>query len=112
MRFGLTFQSHKQPFQQTILEHFTPLQSTLTVEHSAAVLGGGGQGFAGGVELVAVVADADLELDGLPRVLQHGGRMEHGGQAELPPALVFLPKQPFQLSFKTRPTVTENNSNS
>lgn len=94
----------------TTVEHFTPHQSTLTIKNSAAVLGGRRQGFAGGVKLVAVVADAHLELDGLPRVLQHGGGMEHSSQAELPSALVFLPKQP-SLYFKTRPTITQNNSN-
>lgn len=82
-------------------------QSTLTVEHGAAVLGGGCQGFAGAVELVAVVADADLELDGLARVLQHRGRVKHSSQAELPSALVFLPKQPSQLDFKMGSTIIE-----
>lgn len=62
----------------------------LTIEHSAAVLSGGGQRLAGGVQLVAVVADAELELHRLPWVLDHGGAVEYGAQAELPPPLVLL----------------------
>lgn len=47
--------------------------SGLTIKDRPAVLGGGGQGQAGRVELVAVVPDADLELNGIVDVLQHGG---------------------------------------
>lgn len=58
----------------------------LTVKHSPAVLGGGGQGQAGVVKLVPIVANADLELDGAINVLQHGGRVEGSEEAELAPA--------------------------
>lgn len=44
---------------------------SLTIKHSTAILSGGGQRFAGGVQLVAVVADADLKLDGLSWFLYH-----------------------------------------
>lgn len=66
------------------------LAPSLTIKHSTAILGCGGQWFAGGVQFVAVVADADLELDGLSWVLYHGGAVEDGTQTELPPPLVFL----------------------
>lgn len=46
--------------------------SGLTVEDRPAVLGGGGQRQAGVIELVTIVPDADLELDGIIDVLQHG----------------------------------------
>lgn len=47
--------------------------SDLTIKDSPAVLGGGGQRQAGRIELVAVVPDADLELNGIVDILQHGG---------------------------------------
>lgn len=47
--------------------------SSLTIKDRPAVLGGGGQRQAGRIELVAVVPDADLELEGIVHVLQHGG---------------------------------------
>lgn len=62
----------------------------LTVKHCTAVLSGGGQRLAGGVQLVAVVTDADLELHGLSWILDHGGAVEDGAEAELPPPLVLL----------------------
>lgn len=74
----------------------TPRQRTdspvvlLTIEHGPAVLRGGGQGQAGVVELVAVVADADLKLDGIVHVLQHGGRVEGSKEGVLPPPQVLL----------------------
>lgn len=46
--------------------------SGLTVKDRPAVLGGGGQRQAGVIELVAIVPDADLELNGIVDVLQHG----------------------------------------
>lgn len=55
-----------------------------TVEHSPAELGGGGQREAGVVELVAVVADADLELDGVVDVLEERGRVKRHEEGELP----------------------------
>lgn len=64
--------------------------SSLTVKHSAAILSGGGQGFAGVVQFVAVVPDADLKLDWFTRVLDHGGAVEDCTETELPPPLVFL----------------------
>lgn len=65
----------------------------LTIKHCTAVLSGGGQWLAGGIQLVAVVTDADLELHGLSWILDHGGAVEDGAQAELPPPLVFLNAQ-------------------
>lgn len=64
--------------------------SSLTIKHSTAILSGGGQRFAGGVQFVAVVADADLELDGLSWFLYHGGAVEDCTQTVLPPPLVLL----------------------
>ena len=55
-----------------------------TVKHSPAELGGGGQREAGVVELVAVVTDADLELDGVVDVLQERGRVKRHEEGELP----------------------------
>lgn len=62
----------------------------LTVKHCTAVLSGGGQRLASGVQLVAVVTDADLKLHRLSWILDHGGAVEDGAQAELPPPLVLL----------------------
>lgn len=64
--------------------------SSLTVKHSTAILGCGGQWLAGGVQFVAIVTDADLKLDWLSWVLYHGGTVEDCTQTELPPPLVFL----------------------
>lgn len=61
-----------------------------TVKHSKAVLSGGRQGLAGGVQLVTIVTDADLELDWLAGLLQHARTVENGAQRELPSPLVFL----------------------
>lgn len=62
----------------------------LTVKDRPAVLGGGGQRQAGGVELVPVVPDADLKLDGIVHVLQHGRRIEGGEEGVLAPPEVLL----------------------
>ena len=67
-----------------------PALWSLTVKHSTAVLGRVSQGFAGGVQFVAVVTDTDLKLDWLSRFLQHAGAVEHGTQTELPSPLVLL----------------------
>lgn len=50
--------------------------SSLTIKYSTAVLSGGGQWFAGGVQFVAVVTDADLKLDRFSGFLDHGGTVE------------------------------------
>ena len=63
---------------------------SFTIKHSTAVLGSGGQWFTGGVQFVAIVADADLKLDWFARLLEHAGTVEHGTQTVLPPTLVFL----------------------
>ena len=65
----------------------------LTVKHSTAVLGCGCQWHAGGVQLIAVVANADLELDWLTGLLEHAGAVEHSTQRELPSPLVLLKAQ-------------------
>lgn len=49
---------------------------SLTIKYSTAILSGGGQRFAGVVQFVAVVTDADLKLDWFARVLNHGGAVE------------------------------------
>lgn len=64
--------------------------SSLTIKDRPAVLGGGGQRQAGGVELVAIVPNADLELDGVIDVLQHGGRVEGSKERVLAPPEVLL----------------------
>lgn len=61
-----------------------------TIKHSKAVLGGGRQGLAGGVQLVTIVTNADLELDWLARFLEHARTVEHSAQRVLPPPLVSL----------------------
>lgn len=61
-----------------------------TIKHSKAVLSGGRQGFAGGVQLVTIVTNADLKLDWLTRLLEHAGTVKHSAQGVLPPPLVFL----------------------
>lgn len=43
--------------------------SGITIKHSPAKLGGRGQRQAGVVELVAIVTNADLKLDGIINVL-------------------------------------------
>lgn len=62
-----------------------------TIKHSKAVLGGGRQGLAGGVQLVTIVPNADLKLNWLTRLLEHARTVEHGAHRVLPPPLVFLP---------------------
>lgn len=64
--------------------------SSLTIKHSTAILGCGGQGLAGGVQLVAIVTDADLKLDWLSWVLYHGCTVEDCAQTEFPPPLILL----------------------
>lgn len=64
--------------------------SSLTIKYSAAILSGGGQRFAGGVQFVTVVTDADLKLDWLSWFLYHGGAVEDCTQTVLPPPLVLL----------------------
>lgn len=61
-----------------------------TIKDSKAVLSGGRQRLAGGVQLVAIVPNADLELDGFTWLLEHAGTVKHGAQRVLPPPLVFL----------------------
>lgn len=62
-----------------------------TIKYSKTVLGGGCQGLACGVQLVTIVADADLKLNWLTRLLQHACTVEHSAHRVLPPPLVFLP---------------------
>lgn len=50
----------------------------LTVKNSTAILSGGGQRFACGVQFISVVSNADLELNGFSRFLKHTGTVEHG----------------------------------
>ena len=64
--------------------------SGLTVKDRPAVLGGGGQRQAGRVELVTVVPDADLKLDGIINILEHGGRVKGSKQGILAPPEVLL----------------------
>lgn len=66
------------------------MASGLTIKDRPAVLGGGGQRQAGRIELVAVVPDADLELDCIINILQHGGRVEGGEEGILAPSEVLL----------------------
>lgn len=66
------------------------MATLLTIKHCTAVLSGGGQRFAGGVQFVAVVTDADLKLDWLSWFLYHGGAVEDRAQTVLPPPLVLL----------------------
>lgn len=63
---------------------FNVLHCIPTIKHCSAELGGGGQREASVVELVAVVADADLKLNGIIHVLQQRGRVEGHKQGELP----------------------------
>lgn len=49
------------------------LPASPTIKDCPAVLGGRGQRQAGGVKLVSVVPNADLELDGIIHILQHCG---------------------------------------
>lgn len=69
---------------------FRILADSLTIKHSEAVLGGGRQGFAGRIQLVTIVTDANLKLDWLAWLLKHARTVEHSTQRELPPTLVFL----------------------
>lgn len=62
----------------------------LTIKNSTAVLSGGGQGFACGVQFVAIVTDADLKLDWFAGFLDHGSAVENCTQAVFPPPLVLL----------------------
>lgn len=62
----------------------------LTIKDGPAVLRGGGQGQAGVVKFVAVVANADLKLDGVIHILEHGGRVEGSEEGVLPTAQVLL----------------------
>lgn len=66
------------------------MASSLTIKDCPAVLGGGGQWQTGRVELVAVVPNADLKLDGIVDILEHGGRVEGGKERVLAPPEVFL----------------------
>lgn len=66
------------------------LSSGRTIKDSKAVLSGGRQRLAGGVQLVAIVPNADLELDGFTWLLEHARAVKHGAQRVLPPPLVFL----------------------
>lgn len=75
------------PYSESPARHAA---SSLTIEDRPAVLGGGGQRQAGGVELVAIVSDADLELDSIINILQHGGRVEGGKERVLAPPEVLL----------------------
>lgn len=63
-----------------------------TIKDGKAVLGGGRQRLAGRVQLVAVVPDADLELDGLTWLLEHARTVKYCAQGVLSPPLVFLHK--------------------
>lgn len=62
----------------------------LTIENCTAVLGGRGQRFARRVQLVAVVSDANFELNGFSGFLEHTGTVEDRTQRVLSFSLVFL----------------------
>lgn len=64
--------------------------SRLTIKDGTAVLRCGGQRFAGGVQFVAIVTDADLKLDWFSGLLDHGGAVEDCAKAVFSPPLVFL----------------------
>lgn len=64
--------------------------SGLTVEDRPAVLRGRGQRQAGVIELVAIVPDADLKLNGVVHVLQHGRRVEGSEERVFAPSEVLL----------------------
>lgn len=64
--------------------------NNLTIKYSTAVLSGGGQGFACRIHLVAIVADANLELDRFTGFLQHARTVEHCTEGVLPLSLVLL----------------------
>lgn len=64
--------------------------ASLTIKHSTAILSRGGQWFAGGVQFVTVVTNADFKLDWFSRFLYHGGAVEDCTQTVLPPPLVLL----------------------
>lgn len=64
--------------------------SSLTIKYSTAILSGGGQWLAGGVQFVTVVTNADFKLDWFSRFLYHGGAVEDCTQTVLPPPLVLL----------------------
>lgn len=61
---------------KSALVHGQIAASSLTIEYSTAILSGGGQWFAGGVQFVAIVTDADLKLDWLSWFLYHGGAVK------------------------------------
>lgn len=63
---------------------------SLTVKDRPAVLSGGGQRQTRRVELVAIVPNADLKLDGIIHVLEHGGRVEGGKEGVLAPPEILL----------------------
>lgn len=63
-----------------------------TIKDGKAVLSGGRQRLASRVQLVAVVPNADLELDGLTWLLKHARTVKHCAQRVLSPPLVFLHK--------------------
>lgn len=48
-----------------VREQIRSVASTPTIKYSTGILSGGGQWFAGGVQFVAIVTDADLKLDWL-----------------------------------------------
>lgn len=79
----LEFSAHWHDFTWTTLLHLQP-DLWPTVKHSPAELGGGGQREAGVVKLVAVVTNADLELDGIVDILEERGRVKRHEERELP----------------------------
>lgn len=70
--------------------YFIIINSFHTIKHSKAVLSGGGQGRAGGVQFIAIVTNANLKLDGLTWLLEHARTMEHSTQRVLSSSLVLL----------------------
>lgn len=56
----------------------------ITIEHSPAELGSGGQRQAGVVKLVTIVTDADLKLDGIVNILEECGWVKLNKEGELP----------------------------
>lgn len=62
----------------------------LTIKYSTAVLGSRGQWFAGGVQFVSIVTNADLKLDWFSGFLNHGGTMEYCTKTVFSPPLVLL----------------------
>lgn len=64
--------------------------SFFTIKHSTAILSGGSQRFAGRVQLVAIVPNAELKLDWFSGFLNHGCAVEDCTKTVLPPPLVLL----------------------